>query len=655
MMKKLKSINNIYLYIVCVFMIALFMGLNRIYISDFNPINGDFQSYNAFRRILDGQIPYKDFANYLGMGIIFINVPFLFFFNSFTASLFITNFSVCVMFCVAVTMTVYFATSKRNLAYILGVVAPTVVLFEKLWERLPFVTLSVPGNSMRMARGFLPFLLIIILYIFMKITKKNFFEMFESKIAIPVMGFVIGAFFVWSNDFGIVSILSSSMIMFVMGRYIYGKFNRKFFSAAIKFASFLILGALISLTIVSGFNPRIFVDFTRGVASYQYWYYGLAFVNKKLTIGAVLGNISFTIFLGLYLILLAVYIVKIKMKTITQYDIFSLFINTTACLTALMYTYSSGSYAYEIFSLSIFFTFLGFAIKKIMKLFNKRGSTNRGWMKLAPTMFLILVLLFAFGSSIGALKKNTTDRDVPYVEELKGYTKYAKSVEDAEEFLDGEKVFSTYASVLETVRDEFQPTGTDYIIHALGDKQREDYLNNFLSNDYKYALTMRYDSTPYEGWSIHANWFWYRELFKNYKPVFSNDYSVIWEKASKPQKIDAKIKIKEKKIDDSTYTITLKSENKESMIADISLAYSSEYVTNLYRMQTLNKIVSVKIKENYDFFEVFYIPEESEGYSVPVVMKDGVGRIKISTLPNECTKLDVKEVTLNQVLPNPKY
>jgi len=66
-----------YIYVLCVIAISVYLGLYRIYLSDYSTVNGDFQNYNIIRRILDGQIPYTEFTNYLGMGIVLINTPFI--------------------------------------------------------------------------------------------------------------------------------------------------------------------------------------------------------------------------------------------------------------------------------------------------------------------------------------------------------------------------------------------------------------------------------------------------------------------------------------------------------------------------------------------------------------------------------------------------
>ena len=57
-----------------IILIPIYTALNRIFLSDYFPINGDFQNHNGFRRLLDGQIPFKDFYFYLGLGLLYTNL-----------------------------------------------------------------------------------------------------------------------------------------------------------------------------------------------------------------------------------------------------------------------------------------------------------------------------------------------------------------------------------------------------------------------------------------------------------------------------------------------------------------------------------------------------------------------------------------------------
>ena len=156
-------------YAAAVLCMAYSFAVTRTQCSDYVSIDGDFQSYNVFRRILAGQLPYRDFANYIGMAPVVCNLPFLALHNSFTASLFVTNFTACVLFCAAVLLLIYLTTASLPLACLVSALLPKFVHSQILLRLLGarygtvltelFEGLYTPGNSMRVARSFLPFLL----------------------------------------------------------------------------------------------------------------------------------------------------------------------------------------------------------------------------------------------------------------------------------------------------------------------------------------------------------------------------------------------------------------------------------------------------------------------------------------------------------------
>lgn len=54
--------------ILTLFIICILHAIPAGHYANFTPMNGTFQNYNPIRRLLAGQIPYKDFQDYLGMG-----------------------------------------------------------------------------------------------------------------------------------------------------------------------------------------------------------------------------------------------------------------------------------------------------------------------------------------------------------------------------------------------------------------------------------------------------------------------------------------------------------------------------------------------------------------------------------------------------------
>lgn len=675
----LRKYRYILIYIVCISIISMTYAMGRIYISDFYPINGDFQNYNAFRRLLNGQMPYKNFANYLGIGVLIINAPFLLFKNNFTASLFITNFTACFVFCVAVTVLFYLCTNKKGISCVLGAISPFVCSLAYkdtvISSIFSFVNMYMPGNSMRTQRAFLPFLLAILFIIFKRyyINKQdiNIVELFKSKKNIAILGFIIGLFITWSNDFGFACFASSFVIIALLFIYINKKINFECFYLLSIFVLTAIIGFLISVFIVSGGSIKSYFDFTFGVASYQFWYYGATMPqNKILTFIDIFNNRTYDIYIIIFTAITIIYIIKILKKSIEDNDILAYFIELSTFFASIIYIYGSGGYLIEAFSLSTFIIAVSYIINillYLLKRFRFRFEYLATYKVYCISLTMLTVIYSYYLTSeylqlkdkrpvpyVNKYLQLKDERPIPYVDELKGYTTYGESLNNAKNLIRNEKVFSTYASALELMLNKYQPSGIDYIIHVLGDKQREIYINNFKENKYKYVTTIKEELIDHESWVKRANWFFYRELYKSYIPVSSTDYSIIWEKTNEVN-IKSSYNIKYKKIDDHTYQLTVTSDNKSDMVADVSIKYKSSYTKNINRLLTFRRIVSVQdnsmFNENNSGWCNYSIPNESLNYNIPIFLYNGEGKIIITSYPNNCTSLDIMDAKVNELLP----
>ena len=82
------------------------------------------------------------------------------------------------------------------------------------------------------------------------------------------------------------------------------------------------------------------------------------------------------------------------------------------------------------------------------------------------------------------------------------------------------------------------------------------------------------------------------------------------------------------------------------IVADVCIAYSSAYTKDRMKALAINKMVTVTGDANYffptEYFECWFIPEESDLWYMPILIENGVGRIVISTQPAKCTTLDFK-------------
>ena len=111
----------------------------------------------------------------------------------------------------------------------------------------------------------------------------------------------------------------------------------------------------------------------------------------------------------------------------------------------------------------------------------------------------------------------------------------AEKLATEKELTAGKRLFGTYSSALEAMTGQLQPTGTDYIIHALGDRQRLAYLQTFQQGEFlTIVVTPSPKVAPPERWSRNANWWFYRELYRYWQPVANTFQSggmhLFWER-----------------------------------------------------------------------------------------------------------------------------
>lgn len=99
-------------------------------------------------------------------------------------------------------------------------------------------------------------------------------------------------------------------------------------------------------------------------------------------------------------------------------------------------------------------------------------------------------------------------------------------------------VWSMYSGLLEDTYGIFNPSGTDYVIHALGREGRADYVRKFTETKPRFVLTIRPDYMPHERWLEINYWPIYEELLRNYRIADFTGYSIIWERLGKPNDLD---------------------------------------------------------------------------------------------------------------------
>ena len=227
----------------------------------------------------------------------------------------------------------------------------------------------------------------------------------------------------------------------------------------------------------------------------------------------------------------------------------------------------------------------------------------------------------------------------------------------AKNFLGNKKIFSTYASAQEVIQNQFQPSGVDYIIHVLGDEQREKYLESFRKGDFDYAVTIREEHNDWENWIKRANWFFYRELYKNYSPVFENGYERYWQKNESGEKNvlsaeNAAVSIRIEDIDVSRKKIVLSADSSVNGVADVFI----DYELSKNRKARKSKFVfnmNLLVQETAFLSKNTNSLRAKSAEHIPIEVKNGHGEVILTGKPmSSC--LEINEVRCDGIFCIPK-
>ena len=630
---------------------------------DFVPVNGTFQNFNPIRRLLAGQIPGKDFYDYLGMGHLIIgSITTLLFGKDFKASLMAFSF-LSILSLVLISLLISYSVFKKKH---LSVFYTNVVLILLLTQHEIFLNLLTGtdevkgalnvalevGNSARYIRGMILPLSCGLLffgywcYQIVSLKKKNL-EKYKRLVISCGIGFVAGSSFVWSNDFGISCWLCLSLMTFILifSRTRKWKITVKYTLIELfsSFASVFIIAELFTL----GHMPE-WMQFTFGTGGYQKWYY---YSDKSYYI----YNVDFSYIMLVQASCCVIYLFKIymeraKKEAVIRYGI-PAFANMVSFCMANEYRILSGGFVREV-ALAVLFLTISSEVCNLIIEFTGKEKLQ----KLMVYGAFILGISW-IGSEIQREVISLGHEEGTYVSEMGGYMiSLADDLKAANNFLNGEKFFSTYASGQEVVEDKYQPSGVDYIIHVLGDKQREDYLKSFKTGDFKYAATMKETYTQYEYWIERANWFFYRELYNNWHPIYSNDYEKYWERNETGEdNIRGEFSVKIEDVNASAKKIIIDAGDETiSGYADLYIDYAVKKNNSLHSKILISSLLQVSnvgtVYADEPWYEINFL-RSSGGEYIPVPLVNGHGEILLNSLPEESTYLELYDFSCSTLYP----
>lgn len=642
--------------------ICIVHALTSGHYANFVAINGTFQNYNPVRRFLAGQIPYRDFQDYLGMGHLYSGaVTTILFGGDYQGSLMAFSFLSILGFAllgVILGMAIFpkrtTAVGATNILLILLITQPFfwINALQGTDEMREAMNVALKtGVSARFVRGlvipFTCFLCCLCYALWIKM-KEKFPNMQEKYFVVVAIGGVAAFSFIWSNDYGISCWVCLQVMFFVVVCVRTRKFWTSFFMMVIE----ILISSIWIFILVEIFTLGHFKGWLNsivGTGGYQSWYYNIIDVERSYFVFDV--DFSFMMLLQAFLCL--TYLIKLcKTKADKQALIrfgMPAFINMVCFCAVNEYRLLSGAFAYEIALTSLFFSIVFEVCHHIVPITNKIDMQ-----KLTVTVSLIV----SFAWIISDLKDEfvfwtVEEKEGVYVDEMGGYVTNGKEILDTSKFLDGNETFATYSSAQEVVENKFQPSGIDYIIHVLGDSAREEYLEKFNQNNFKYAATIIPQYSAWEQWIMRANWFWYRELYEKWHPVYANSYEMYWERNGEDEfyisNTDYKLNIEQ--LDAQTVKIAIQASGNVNGIADVRLNYavkkSNRFLSKMI-IQPMLKIVNTANVYTDQLYESNNLRESGEEY-IPISVINGYGEITLTSQPVSSTYLEVYECSVGDI------
>jgi len=401
-----------------------------------------------------------------------------------------------------------------------------------------------------------------------------------------------------------------------------------------------VAGLFVSASVVTGFHPSAWFKSVSQTAEYQFFYFnGTA---GKAVIPYILSQPVLWLFTFIMIAILLYYLYLLINHMRSDRDLYAVFIILSVSAATYAYICSGSGYnfreALEVYAV----LFILFLAAKAIFAFKMQLKTLAD--VLSGFVLRALAALYVFQA--------VTFQPViagTYIERLGGTNTQPVALVDARVYTEDEEVFSMYATGLEVVKDQFQPTGYDYIIHALGQDVQKEYAQKFVDGNYMYVQT---PSMEVGSWLAQQNWYLYRHLLAEYEMDFQTEYSFIWKKTDS-RRIDADVQIEIQKINNNSAKIVCTSDNKDSFVADVAVEYDTEFDSVFTRLMCLNRkavFASTTCCGYNSSYHGLAMPEKGAQY-IPVKMENGRGEAVLSGVYGGGINLNLKSAEYIQAVP----
>ena len=621
---------------------------------DYGGINADFLNYNMQRRVEAGQAPYADFACFFGLGPIVVNDIFLGAGSTYADCLFAAAFGSHLIFCACVLLLVWCVTESLVTGSLVSVLLPLTVHSGVLgslgpvgrWLQRDFTGLMDPTNYMRGIRSSLPFLLVLLAvvggWLWRQLTAQPvywFEEVFTLRGTV-LIAFVCGLFIPWSLEYGMAAVQAGILLLLVSQITSHKISWLKFIRNMAVMLTVNVLGVILGFAIVTKGQPAQAFQAIQDTASYQYFY--LNYNRGRPALEAIGAATGLWAVVGFSCLLYAYSWFMLKKGRAHDGLVFITFISLTLVRSAFVRLLGGVGYTNpEPLESFLVLVAAAYLLKGVLYL-TKRVH----WGILNGCVWATFAIALFAGWQVSSFKPQPKGT---YIPKLGGYTTQPKALVELPKIIGDEPVFSTYATGLEIVTDQFQPSGYDYIVHCQGKEVQRSYAAEFAAGNYKYAHT---SALAMEDWVANQNWFFYRRLLPEYKQVYKTEYSWLWEKCES-RAVNTHLGIRVEQLAPDRVRLVCSSNNPGDFVADVRIAYSARFtrypdkIIALDRAAVAAETTCIRGGENIDLM----LPPASEGEYIPVRMSGGSGQVILKTAYGNNMQLQVDSTQFISAMP----
>ena len=494
----------------------------------FNPVNGHYQNFNAAARLLEGEVPFRDFPAYLGLGPLLVPMPL---FAALGGTLMASNLAWDFVSVAMLGLSFYVAMRLCRWPPAVAWAAALAL------SALPWP--MARGNESAIGiRSFVPFAAAGVFVLLSRWRARGG----RDVPVFAVAGAVAGTAALWSNDYGLPTAAAFSVAFLACHMPARGRL-----AAVAAFLAAAVGTAVLLLAAATAGDPLAWARFNfGGVLADQFWYFNPAAAAK--TYG--LADIP----LSAWLVAAPNAALWLRWAVLRRRDpsAAALALLCGAATGGAFLSVLAGSYEARYFLplWRLTLATLPFAAFLLAAaVLRRRTGGLRARLDRDPILQGILVAA-ALGvggwaanfTAAGGYRHASTADDVA-APELGGKVaaSYAPALElarslrrtyDAEGIPADRRILSTYATALARIAGSRQ-TEPDYVIHALGDAGRARFAAA-LGDGYRNVETMSPDLLLWATWNVRTSWEFHRGLFEGWKPVSRTPWSLIWARRTAP-------------------------------------------------------------------------------------------------------------------------